>query len=256
MNNYNFKNAFPDTPLSFKNKVSDTLNNLPDKKEYCEMENKTICKKISFKKRVIVTLAATFVLGTTALAAGKVFSIVGGSSNIPTYTSLPTIQQVKDDFGFSPKLVGKFNNGYTYDKAKASKNEALDEKGNSLGKSKSLGFIYKKGNDEVNLDMENKMLGEKSKKEVLVDNYKDIDLYYETCTTKFLPEDYEMTEQDKKDEASGKYEFSVGSKKIEISRFTFLNWEQDGIYYYFMTTDSDLTKDELVKMAHEVIDAK
>lgn len=256
MNNYNFKNAFPDTPVSFKNKVSDTLNNLPDKKENDEMGNKTMCKKISFKKRVIVTLAATFVLGTTALAAGKVFSIVGSSSNIPTYTNLPTIQQVKDDFGFSPKLVGKFNNGYTYDKAKTSKNEALDEKGNSLDKSKSLGFIYKKGNDEVNLDMENKMLGEKSKKEVLVDNYKDIELYYESFTTKFLPVDYEMTEQDKKDQASGKYNFSVGTKKIEISQFTFLNWQQDGIYYSFMTTDSDLSQDELVKMAHEVIDAK
>lgn len=256
MNNYNFKNVFPDTPLSFKNKVSDTLNNLPDKKEYCEMENKTICKKILLKKRVIVTLAATLVLGTTAFAAGKVFSLVGSSSNIPTYTSLPTIQQVKDDFGFNPKLVEKFNNGYIFDNAKTLKNEALDEKGNSLGKSKSLGFIYKKGNDEVNLDMENKMLGEKSKKEVLVDNYRDIDLYYETCTTKFLPEDYKMTEQDKKDEASGKYEFSVGTREVEISRFTFLNWEQDGIYYSFMTTDSDLSKDELVKMSHEVIDSK
>lgn len=256
MNNYNFKNAFPDTPLGFKNKVSDTLNNLPDKKEYGEMENKTIFKKISFKKRVIVTLAATFVLGTTAFAAGKVFSIVGGSSNIPTYTSLPTIQQVKDDFGFSPKLVEKFNNGYTFDNGYTSNNEALDEKGNSLGKSKSLNFSYEKDNDKVMLGMENKMLGGKSEKEILVDNYKDTELYYTSYANKCVPPDYKMTEQDKKDEASGKYEFSVGSRNVEISQVQYLSWEQNGIYYYVLATDSDLSKDELVKMAHEVIDAK
>ncbi len=256
MNNYNFKNAFPDTPLSFKNKVSDTLNNLPDKKEYCEMENKTICKKVSFKKRVIVTLAATFVLGTTAFAAGKVFSLLSDSSNIPTYTSLPTIQQVKDDFGFNPKLMEIFNNGYIFDNGYTVNNEALDEKGNSLGKSKSLEFSYEKDNDKVMLGMENKMLGEKSEKEVLVDNYKDIELNYTSYANKCVPPDYKMTAQDKKDEASGKYVFSYGSSKIEIYQFQHLNWEQDGIYYYLMARDSDLSKDELVKMAHEVIDAK
>jgi hypothetical protein len=256
MNNHNWNNAFPDTPRSFKNKVSLTLNNLPDKKEHGEMENRKIYNKVSFKKRITVTLAAIFVLGTTAFAAGKISSLVSGSSNIPTYTTIPTEKQVNDDFGFNPKIVEKFENGYAFENGYTVKIEGLDEKGNSVGKTKSLKVTYKKDNDIVNLCIENKMLGEKSEQEIVVDIYNDIDLYYLSDTYKFVPKDYEMTEQDKQDEASGKYVFSCGSKKVEISQFKYLSWTEDGIYYSFSATDSDLSQDELVEMAHQVISAK
>ena len=54
MDNYNWNNAFPDTPKSFKNKVSTTLNSLPDQKENDEMENRKIYKKGSFKKKIMI----------------------------------------------------------------------------------------------------------------------------------------------------------------------------------------------------------
>lgn len=254
--NKNWNNTFPDTPESFKNKVSNTLNNLPDKKEICEMEKKTIYKNGSLKKRIIIAIAATFVLGTTAFAAGKVFSIVGSSSNIPTYTTIPLAKQVNDDFGFNPKLVDKFKNGYIFNNGYTVNMEGLDEKGNSVGKTKSLRFAYIKGDDEVSLYIDGKMFGERSKQEVLVDTYKNIDLYFISYANKFLPVDYKMTEQDKKDEASGKYVFSVGSKDIEVSQVQGLSWEQDGIYYSFLAIDSNLSQDELVEMAHQIISAK
>ncbi|MDV9900884.1 DUF4367 domain-containing protein [Clostridioides difficile] len=69
-----------------------------------------------------------------------------------------------------------------------------------------------------------------------------------------------MTEQDKVDEKSGKYTFSVGpnneSGKVEVNEFKFLTWKQDGVYYSFTVQDSNLSMNELVKMVHEVIDAK
>ncbi|MCR8747063.1 hypothetical protein [Romboutsia lituseburensis] len=256
MNNFNFKNAFPDTPQRFKNRVSMTLNNLPDKEENGEMENKIKTSKVSFRKKIVVTIATVMVLGTTALAGGKVFSILGSSSNIPTYTKIPTQEVMNNEFGFVPKSVEKFENGYEFKSGHIVNNEGLDEKGNTLSKSKDLDFVYKNGKEDITLSMEGKMIGENSEDMKVVDKYNGLELSYLSSTYKFVPSDYKMTEQDKKDEASGKYVFSVGSDKVEVNVFKFLSWEQDGIYYSFTAMDSKLDKDDLVKMAHEVIDAK
>lgn len=256
MDNYNWNNTFPDTPKSFKNKVSATLNSLPDQKENDEMENIKINKKGSFKKRVIIALVATMAIGTTVFAAGKIFSITSHGSNIPTYTTIPTVEQVKNDLGFNPKLVKEFDNGYKFANGYTTNDEGFDVKGNSVAKTKTLDFTYKKGNDKLSLSMENGRLGENSKKATVINTYNDIDLYYHSYANKTVPGDYKMTEQDKQDQLSGKYVFSYGSDKEEISQVQYLNWMQDGINYSFLAIDCDISQDELVKMAQKVIDTK
>ncbi|APM37678.1 hypothetical protein [Clostridium kluyveri] len=252
MNNYNWNNAFPDTPESFKNKVSATLNNLPDQKENGQMEN----RKISIKKKIIIAIVAAMVLGTTVFAAGKIFFINLQSSNIPTYTTMPTVEQVKYDFKFAPKLVKEFDNGYTFANGYTVNIEGNDKKGNSVAKTKSLDFTYTKGNDKLNLSMKNGRLGERSKKETVIATSNGIDLYYHSYANKFVPADYKLTEQDKQDKSSGKYVFSYGSDEVEISQIQYLNWMQNGIDYSFLTIDSNISKDELVKMAQQIISTK
>ncbi|ANP68412.1 signal peptide protein [Clostridium tyrobutyricum] len=258
MDNYNWNNVFLGTPKSFKNRVSATLSSLPDQKEGDKMENKKIYKNGSFKKRFIIALVATMMIGTTVLAAGKISSITSTSHNseMPTYTTIPTAEQLKKDFKFNPKLVNKFYNGYTFTNGCIVNNEGTDDKGNSVAKTKSLNFTYTKGNDKLDLYMENEILGERSKKETVIGNYNSIDLYYHSYANKFVPADYKMTEQDKKDKLSGKYVFSYGSDKEKISQVKYLNWMQDGIYYSFLSIDSDISQEELVKMAEQIIDTK
>lgn len=255
MNNHNFKSVFPDVPESFKNKVSFTLNSLPDENKNIKIKNVKTFKNISFKKKVVVTLLATFVLGTTALAGGKVSSIVGSSSNKPVYTVLPNVEQVENDFGFTPKIVKKFDNGYIFKNGYKLECKGKDESGNTVAEKKELEFEYTKNNDKLSLYMEKGMLGERSEKEAVVDKYKDIDIYYSSFDQKCVPENYQMTEQDKQDKINGKYEFSFGGKdkEVEITNYKFLNWEQDGIYYSFMAADSSISQGELVEMAHQII---
>jgi hypothetical protein len=256
MSNYDWNNAFPDTPKSFRDKVSATLSSLPDQKEKGKMENKKIYNKVSFKKKVIIALVATMVVGTTVFAAGKISSIFSSSSNIPTYRTMPTAEQVKKDFKFSPKLVEKFDNGYTFADGYAVNNEGRDDKGNSEVKTKSLDFTYTKGKDKLSLFMENIRLGERSEKETVVCTYNGVDLYYNSYANKLVPADYKLTEQDKKDQASGKYVFSYGSDKEKISQVQYLSWMQDGINYSFLGIDSKISKDELVKMAQQVMSTR
>lgn len=254
MNN-NFKNSFPNTPNNFRNRVRTTLNSLPEKEEYIKMDRK-IYKNKSFKKKLVVAVAATFVLGTTAFAAGKLSSIVGSTSNIPTYKNMPSAEMVNEDFGFTPKLVDKFENGYEFKSAHTSNNEGYDDAGNSFGKSKALTMFYKNGTAEISIAVEDMTLVGEDKKSILVDEYNESEIYYTSYINKFVPADYEMTEQDKKDEEEGKYVFSFGTKEIEISTVQHIGFKLEGLYYSILAMDSDLTQDDLLKMAHEIIDIK
>lgn len=254
MSNYKWKNVFSDTPESFKNKLSLTLNNLPDKGGDSMNANKY--KKIYFKKKVIVTLVATFLIGTTALAGGKMVSIYSSTSNKPFYTTLPSENQVGKDFGFTVNLVEKFENGYVFENAYKTEKKGKDDRGESIVEKNSLDIDYTKNGEELSLSIEKGMLGERSKEQVIVDKYNDVDIYYCSNKQKFVPEDYKMTEQDKKDEAEGKYGFGFGSEEVEIVSYKFLDWEQDGVYYSFLVEDSNISQDELVEMAHQIIDAQ
>ncbi|MCB2353843.1 hypothetical protein [Clostridium estertheticum] len=259
MNVYNWNNIFPDMPKSFKSMVNTTLSSLPEKKENDEMKNIKPYKRGSMRKKIIIILAATMVIGTTVFAAGKagkIQSIYGSSSAIPTYTTIPTVEQVKNDFKFNPKLVDKFDNGYTFADGYTDNKKGIDENGNTVKKTKSLDFTYTKGNDELDLSMENGMLEEKSNKETVFDTCNGIDLYYSSSVYKTVPANYKLTEQDKQDKLSGKYVFSYGSDKIEISQFKHLDWMQDGIHYSLSSMNSHISKDELIKMAPQVISTK
>ena len=100
------------------------------------------------------------------------------------------------------------------------------------------------------------MLFRSSNKETVVNTCNGIDLYYTSSVNKCVPADYKLTEQDKQDKLSGKYIFSYGSDKIEISQFKYLDWMQDGIHYSLSSMNSNISKAELVKMAPQVISTK
>lgn len=252
MDKYNWKNAFPETPNSFHERVCVTLAHLAEEKENGKMIN----KKMSNKKKVILALAAVLVFGTTAFASGKIDSYISTSAEDGIYKTLPTVEQVDADLGFQPKLIEKFKNGYLFKEGNIINNEGVDSENNVIAKNKELNLDYINGEEKVSLFMEKVGFGEKNEAEVLVETYKGIELNCYTYTSKCVPADYEMTQQDKQDEATGKYVFSYGSDKVEISQIKFLKWEEKGINYSFMSTNSDLTVTGLAGMAKEIINTK
>ncbi|MGL5330076.1 MAG: hypothetical protein ACRDD7_12475 [Peptostreptococcaceae bacterium] len=254
MNKNNLNNEFLEVPERFKNRLRITLNNLPEKEVIYKSESKRTSILTLFNKKAIVTVASIFVLSTTAYAFSKINSQVSYSSNIPTYTSIPSKEILNKDVGYSPKVVDEFENGYKFKGGYISKNQGLDESNEVVEESDGVFFEYDKNNKKIMISTEEKVIGEIGKSEQIVQSYKDIDLYYSEDSYKFVPEDYEMTEQDKKDEASGKYVFSYGSEEVEISKNQFLCWVDNDNYYSILATDSDLSKDDLLKMSKEIID--
>ncbi|MFR5914292.1 MAG: hypothetical protein ACLUGJ_03775 [Blautia wexlerae] len=62
-----------------------------------------------------------------------------------------------------------------------------------------------------------------------------------------------MTEQDKKDQASGKVVFSYddSASQIEVSQVQSVNWNKDGIRYDLLQIDGQLSAGELSRYGRE-----
>ena len=113
---------------------------------------------------------------------------------------------------------------------------------------------YEKDGDKVMLSADTYADSHKDQGNSETSDYNGIAIAYISYANKVVPADYQQTEQDMKDEESGKYVFSYGADEVEISQVQGVEWEQDGIYYNLTAIDSPLDKQGLIDMAKEVID--
>ena len=211
-------------------------------------------KKVSFKKSIIIA-AAVLAVGTVAFASkGAVNYVMGSTSTKPDYTTIPVTETLNKNVGFSPKIVERFSNGYTFKGGHNGKNKYVDEENGTEEKYKSFMADYEKDGDKVMLSADTYADSHKDQGNSEVSDYNGIAIAYISYVNKVVPADYQQTEQDMKDEESGKYVFSYGSDRVEISQVQGVEWEQDGIYYNITAIDSPLDKQGLINMAKEVID--
>ena len=257
MKNYNWKNSFPEPTQKFHEKLCHTLDNL-------EVKEKGKMTKFTFKKGLIIAAAAVLVIGSAAVATQGTTRVISGSSRaVPTYKEIPSAEKLEKDIGITPKMLSQFSNGYTFDSATKVDNAIEDlvdgtervvvvENGKEQ-KFKSLSISYKSGDDKITLDAEPASF-DIEKKSSDADNYNGISIRYNAFTNKFVPGNYQQTEQDIKDEADGKYVFSYGTDDIEIHEVQGITWVQDDIKYHINAMDSPLNQQELIDMAKEIID--
>lgn len=239
-----WQDAFPPTPEHFHKRVEATLEGLPRAKEK---------EKMRIKKRLlapVIALVALLAIGTGLLATGNIHSITGSSSSLPDYKEVPTQQQLSEDLGYAPNIPAEFSNGYTFESAVIGDQEGQDEYGNAVDKHKFIQIKYTKDNANIYIYAEKWSTAPSTP---VTETYDGVDLYYTADMYKFVPPDYELTEQDKADEASGKYIFSYGTDEVEIQTNQSVSWEKDGISYGLLATDSDLTQDDLMAMAKEAL---
>ncbi|MGI5873060.1 MAG: hypothetical protein ACOX8R_00110 [Bacillota bacterium] len=244
-----WQKAFPEMPLSYRQRVEATLASLPEEKEV---------HKMKLKKRFavpVMALLAVMLLGTGLMATGTLTSLFATSSSHPTYKEMPTVAQLEKNPGFVPVVLDSFENGYVFDSAVVGKSTGTDDNGNELLKQKFISIDYAFGNDRISVDAHptSDYFVEDG---AVVGSFDGIDLYYSGYTNKCVPGDYEMTEQDKADEASGKYVFSFGTDTVLIQEVQFLTWQMDGLSYNLMAVDSSLAQEDLAAMAKEIIAAR
>lgn len=213
-------------------------------------------KKMSFRKTVLVAIAATMALVTVGFAGNiMVKSTMTTSSSMPSYTSLPSVEQIKKDTGMEVTLLDEFENGYKFKQSHIGDGQHQDEKGNTVEKFSNLMTYYEKGEKSFYVTTEN-AIGGMEDASTVSETYKNIDLRYFKSTIKMVPPDYVMTEEDKALQESGEVEFSVGTEEVEVLEVQGLGWKQNELNFSIGGSDLEFNEKDLVEMAKQMIDAQ
>lgn len=208
------------------------------------------------KKRMAATvIAATVVVGGSAFAFGgtAISQIIATCSASADYTSLPSAQQCQRDAGFTPALLQSFDNGFAFKDGVIVHNQEQNEDGQTVNKYASLEFDYQKGDETVSLMQDNGAAHEKETGRCAAQ--KDGVSYYETTKTeKYVSDSYQMTEQDRKEEASGQVEFNVGQSDngVETVQYHGINWTAGGVHYSLYQMNGSLTTAQMLEMAQQI----
>lgn len=214
-------------------------------------------KNWRIKKKVIVGIAMGLLTSSACLAAGQATGIIGGSKLGWTHLKYSDMEKVEKEAGFDPIVPKEFANGYTFDSMEVGYNKCVDDQDNVVEEYKSINVDYvKEGRSKVHLNTEQKRYYDNPREANETQEYKDITLSYFLTHYKFVPVDYDLTEEDKANMEKDDYEISVGSHEIEYNEVGDVIWDMDGISYSIMVFDTDMSTSELFDMAKEVIDAK
>lgn len=212
-------------------------------------------RRIRISKVAVVAAVIVVLLGLTVFASGVLIrSSSSHSSIVPDYYTVPSQQTLQNDIGISPCVVEKFSNGYEFKSGGVAENENFGEDGSVFERYKSLYCQYIQGEDSITLYIDASIAGIQMENSETSEIYHGSKIKYFSYTNKLVPGNYQLTEQDKKDKESGKYIFSYGSDDIEIHEVQGLGWEYGGLSYSLTVIDNNITKDELIQMAKEIID--
>lgn len=222
-------------------------------KEDCRM-------KINGKQKLVAAVAAMCLLGSmVAFGAGKIVGYSSGhNSNEPEFAAYADMKQVEAKVGFPVKAPERFENGYQFQKGFVINTNAHDEGGQVVDTFPEVSIHYENGEKTATLTVQKvRSEWEKSMTGNPVDiAYGDVIMTYREDHYKFVPPDYQLTEEDQKAEESGDLYISYGSSEVEYKDFHFLTWQEEAVSYSLMTYGDDaLGQDEMVQMAHQVIDS-
>lgn len=207
------------------------------------------------KRMAAAVIAATVVVGGSAFAFGgtAISQIIARCSASADYTSLPSAQQCQRDAGFTPALLQSFDNGFVFKDGVIVHNQEQNEDGQTVNKYASLEFDYQKGDETVSL-MQNSGASQEEETGSCAAQKGGVSYYETTKTEKYVSDSYQMTEQDRKEEASGQVEFNVGQSDngVETEQYHGINWTVGGVHYTLYQMNGSLTSAQMLEMAQQI----
>lgn len=222
--------------------------------------------KLGFLKVKTIVAAAAICILTTATCGAVInngFSWLGSSSHLTAVYKFPTEDKVEKTVGYLPKYVESFDGGFEFKSFNYSKDKLQNDLGETVSSGKGADFYYerkdsekgqylslsaKKLNDDYSQLREEQPNGE-------VSEYSGIDIYYTNFKYKVVPPDYIPTEEEEKKVEDGSLQIGYGAREISEDNSQSVCWEQGGIQYCIINSNyDDVTKDEMIKMAKDIID--
>ena len=163
-------------------------------------------------------------------------------------------QKMGEELNLTLQIPENFSNGYTFQSALPVHASGQDEEGNAVKEWTGMNLIYQKeGQPDLTIDMEQMRESEGYGVGDETFEYNGIRLVYSKEHYRFVPPEYQVSEEEQAQMDAGELIISYGSPEVQDSEIQSLNWQADEISYGLMIFDSTITPAELVQMAEEII---
>lgn len=215
-------------------------------------------KKSNMKKWIAVAACVCLLAPTMLYAGGKITSYVS-STNPRDYSASEKwsdLAKFEKKSGVKADLPEKFTNGYQFKNMDISVFHGKDDTGNTISSTKQLTVSYQKaGANKIECNVNQTISGEETLEQqpIKEQEIKGVTVRYYNDTYKFVPEDYELTAEDQELQKQDDFYISYGTDAVEIKQYSYVKWEKDGVSYFLGGFDNELSGDELMQMAAEII---
>lgn len=225
-------------------------------KVFGNIEEERNMKHGNWKKAAVVT-AAICIFGTmTVMALGKPAFVMSSSSHDEEIKSYGEAVKTQKEYDAQVKAVEEFSNGYRFKYAVPMHQEVQDQDRNQMAEEISVSYTYgKEGMEDVIFSGSRISVGEEGEPDQIVALEDGTELHYSRTVNKFVPADYEISEEEKKLQEEGKLNVGYGSDTVEIKNSSCVIWVQDGITYSLFAFGDDLAAEEMLTMAKEVAES-
>lgn len=207
-------------------------------------------------KKFAIGVAAACLLLSGGVFAGRTAGYISAGT-MGTY-SYEELDKAEKKLGFSADVTENFDNGYSFVEMRVDKTGAMDENQKKIYTFPELVVDYARdGVKDISLYVDKRPeKGEQDKAPDMTDHCGDIVLRYDVYTYKFVPVGYELTEEDKANLERDDYEISEGADSIEYEQANHVTWEKNGVYYDLLGMGTNLSGEEMLGMAKEIINAE
>lgn len=207
--------------------------------------------------RVIILVAAMcLVLGTAAFAAGFGGYSTSVSDPSKEETNYNKLNKIAAEAGFTFHAVEEFSNGFRFASVNTSDSKNVDEEGNVTKTYKSVTLRYADEKDQT-LYLSIIPADSAGTDNDYTESFESggINYYYSSHLMKLLPQDYVMSEEEKQQMDAGTVWFSSGGDNETVEESTWRNmcWSDGECYYNLSSDEAELTANEMLTMAKEVI---
>ncbi|ONI39896.1 hypothetical protein AN396_06805, partial [Candidatus Epulonipiscium fishelsonii] len=194
-------------------------------------ENKVSQKgNLRMKRNFITGALCLSVASATVVAASYIWSSESYSSN-QLINSLPVVEEIESKYGFSPKFVDEFSNGFKFS-GYAITNNTINKDTKQIS-FEGLSLNYEKGNDTIYLSIEplSKEFINYGDNVEIIKTIDDINLYYVENLFKVVPPGYVLTPEEEKQQLAGELTISFGDSDGTVETYQYMSWTEDGNLY-------------------------
>ncbi len=237
--------------ITVDDRIKRNINQLLANSQYKEERR---MKYVSIKKLSVAGIAVALLSASMIFASGQVTSLVSTSNLFMRCKDYSKLSKQEEKLGYNVEVIESFSNGYNFKEMEVGKVKGLDDLGNTVEIYKELDvqYVHKSGK-QISIHMNQRNVGRGFRTPVQTLKCGETTLYYYRDTYKFVPVDYVLTKEDKINLEREDYEISSGSEKVELSIMSSVEWEKDGVRYHLLAIDTDMTSNEMLNMASEII---